>query len=420
MGGGKGTTTTRSDIPPELRPLYQEGATHIRNAQRNNPISDYTNPGAWSGAFQTASRAPQFGQAQTASQVGQQVAHTPLASRQGINQTPAQTLASVNTAQQAVGSAGNIPGQFAQLSPVARRNVGLQSLERAAVNRAGGIQDVVRQTPETYGEVRSQADPRLADLVSYGDRQVTGANLQQDPAYQAAIQAFEAAQLPAIQNSAALSGLGRTTGLQQSIAAGQAQYLLPVIQDTLAREERGIDRGLGTRQFSTQMQADLGLQEAMAQERGLERYGQAGQFAAGLESDIGGRMGQRAENRIGREMEALMQQGLAGERGIGRTQDAMRFLSGQQQFAGQQDLSRALEGLYSDERSRGLQYQSQQDAYANLMNLGQSEQDYAQGGLDRQTQDFLRRQGLSETALYGPFGQIAPSSIAQQSASSKK
>jgi hypothetical protein len=43
-----------------------------------------------------------------------------------------------------------------------------------------------------------------------------------------------------------------------------------------------------------------------------------------------------------------------------------------------------------------------------------------QGRADRQTQDYLRRQALAESALYAPFGQIAPSAIAQQASTSKK
>jgi hypothetical protein len=296
--------------------------------------------------------------------------------------------------------AGRVDPRFNQL-----RGIGA---DRAAINRANEVANVVREVPGTFAEVRNQANPAIADLIGMSDRQITGANIQQDPAYQAAIQAFESAIMPTIQNQAALSGLGRSTGLTQSLAAGQAQYLLPVIQETLAREERGLERGLGARQFGITTAADLGLQEAMARERGLERYGQAGLTAAGFE-----------ESRIGRELDATLQAALAGERGTARQAEAMQFLSGQQMSAGQQDYQRALEALYADERSRALQYQANQDAANRYTQLGQLEQDYSQAALDRQTQEYLRRQALAEQALFLPYGGSS-SQIGQTSTSSGK
>jgi hypothetical protein len=363
--------------------------------QRDLPLSEFMQE---SGRFQSAPRAGQFAQAEGLIPAGQHIAASVPASRQALNYTPTQTTAGVNTAGQAVGMAGRVDPRFNQL-----RGIGA---DRAAIERANQVANIVRQVPGTFAEVRNQANPAIADLIGMSDRQITGANIQQDPAYQAAIQAFESAIMPTIQNQAALSGLGRSTGLTQSLAAGQAQYLLPVIQETLAREERGLERGLGARQFGITTQADLGLQEAMARERGLERYGQAGLAAANFE-----------DTRIGRELEATLQSALAGERGTQRQQQAMQFLSGQQMTAGQQDYQRALEGLYADERSRALQYQANQDAANRYTQLGQLEQDYTQAALDRQTQEYMRRQALAEQALYTPFGQTG-STVGQQASTS--
>lgn len=474
MGGGKGSTTTRADIPPELRPLYQEGGQNILRMQRTMPLRQFSAPGGGGTAFQTAGRVPQFGYAQNRIPQAEAIANQQLSSRAGLNRQPGSTTRGLQVAQQARQSSTQVPVQFDRTIDTARRQTGLQGLEQAAINRAGHVQNRIGQTPGTFGqaqqefrqgveplqrytsqapgtfgEVRAQADPRLAELNQMADRRITGEELMDSRSYQAAQNAFQAAILPQIQNQAALSGLGRSTGLTQSMAAAQAQYLLPVIQEELAREERALERGLGARQFGTQFAADLGLQEAMAQERGIERatgvgqfglatsadlglqealaqergierVGQAGQFAAGLEAQTGQNLAARREAQIQRETEAQLQRALAGERGIERGQAASQFLSGQYQAAGQQDLQRSLEGLYADERSRALQYQGTQDAIGQLMAIGQSHQDYAQGALDRRTQDYLRRQSLAETALFQPFGQVAPSSIGQRASSSKK
>jgi len=386
MKGGSERTTTVPQIPPELQDLYRESSARLLQQQRDLPLSEFMQE---SGRFQTAPRAGQFQEAQNLS--GQ------------LYNQPAGTRMSQETAQRGVDVAGRVDPQFGLLRGAAA--------DRAAINRADDtlrtfqqgitpLQNYASQVPGTFAEVRGQADPRIADLVGLSDRQVTGANIQQDPAFQAAIQAFESTIMPTIQNQAALSGLGRSTGLGQSLAAGQAQYLLPVIQDTLAREERGLERGLGARQFGIQTAADLGLQEAMARERGIQRGTDIGQFGLGTAAQLGLEGARFEESRIGRELDAVLQQALAGERGTERQQQALQFLSGTQASAGAQDLAR------------------QQQQFQQLFGLGESEQAYSQGARDRDTQEYLRRQALAEQSLFGPFGQIAPSAIGQQAVTS--
>lgn len=332
MGKGGGDTQTRSEIPEELAPLYRDTAQGVRNTQRAMPLTGFLGE---SGVYETAPRSGQFGLAEQGIGAARGVAERALQSRGLLNMRPRGTEDAQRTAAYAQQAAGRVPG--------------------------------------TFGDVWRAAEPRIQDLIGVSQRQVTGENIQGSPSYQAAIEGFNAAILPQIQNSAAMSGLGRTTGLQQAIASSQAQYMLPVIQEELAREERGIGRELGARQFGIGTSAGLGLEQAQAQERG-----------------------------------------------IARDQAARQFLAGTQQFAGQQDLERYGMALGADERSRALQYDQAQNAINQRMQLGQSEQQYAQGARDRATQEYLRRQGLAEQALYQPFGSFVPSTIGQSSTSSGK
>ena len=525
MGKSRGgSTTVRNDIPAELSPLFQTGAANIQALQGLLPLTDFTG----TGAFGSADRAGQFGVAEDQIRRSQSIAGQAVPSRFLLDQRPAGTTRASNVAQAAQRAAGHVPGEFRMLHPVAQRQVGLQGLEQDALRRAGTIPGVVGQTPGQFGDTlatfnrgidplqaearqvpgqfqntlntfqqgidplqalagtvsgqfgdtRNTANIGIQDLIGQADRQITGEGLMESPALQAAIQAFETSIMPTIQNQAALSGLGRTTGLPQSLAAAQAQFMLPVIQGELARQERGLERGLGARQFGISTAADLGLQEALAEERGtqratdigrfglateadlglqdalarergiqrgvdvgqfglataadlglqealaaergIQRRGTAEQFAAGIAADIGSQLAGRQENQINRELAALGQIGAANERGLQRNQAASQFLAGIEQASGQQDLMRALESIGADERSRALAFEQSQAAIPQLMQLGASEQSFLQGIEDRQTQDFLRRQALAEQALFQPFGMIAPSAIGQRSTNSGK
>jgi hypothetical protein len=110
--------------------------------------------------------------------------------------------------------------------------------------------------------------PRLFDLAG---RQVTGANLQSSPSLQAARQAFTTAIEPRIVNQATLAGLGRSTAVPQALAQAEAQYLSPLIEAELGREERGIGR---------EAQLRLGAIEEAFRGGGMERDVEAQRAAA--------------------------------------------------------------------------------------------------------------------------------------------
>jgi hypothetical protein len=79
----------------------------------------------------------------------------------------------------------------------------------------------------------------IPQLNVLGKRRVTGENLSTSPSLAAARQAYETSVLPGVENTAAVSGLGRSTALTNARAASEAAYLAPTIEAELAREERG-------------------------------------------------------------------------------------------------------------------------------------------------------------------------------------
>lgn len=129
---------------------------------------------------------------------------------------------------------------------------------------ASSLVPQIAERPEELGEVGRL----LGDLEKLGQQRVTGENITSDPAYTAALSSFDTAMRPIIENQAALSGLGRSTALTNATAANQAQVLLPVVQDTLAREERGLDRQGGTLRSAIEGYMGLG-------DRAEDRLGRA-------------------------------------------------------------------------------------------------------------------------------------------------
>lgn len=164
------------------------------------------------------------------------------------------------------------------------------------LTQLGGGSDYYRQSADKAGAGLSdffrQATGAADDLRSVSGRQVTGANIESDPAYNAARRAFSNSINKRIQNASALSGLGRSSTLHNAQAAGESQYLLPVIEETLAREERGIGREMSgiQNQIQTLMGSGSAEQQRRAQEiAALNSAGGAEQQArSGAASGFGG------------------------------------------------------------------------------------------------------------------------------------
>lgn len=90
--------------------------------------------------------------------------------------------------------------------------------------------------------LQARAASEVPGLFDLAQRKVTGANIQASPSYQAAQKAFTATIQPRVENAATLAGLGRTTAVPNALAQAEAQYMQPLIEGELAREERGLDR----------------------------------------------------------------------------------------------------------------------------------------------------------------------------------
>jgi hypothetical protein len=122
---------------------------------------------------------------------------------------------------------------------------------------------------------------KIGGLEELGKRRVTGANLPTSPSFAAAQEAYNTAIRPGIENTAAVSGLGRSTALTNADAAARAAYLQPTIEAELAREERGNQNE--AQMLLSQIQAEL---SGGGLERGIEQ--------AGYESEQADRMRRQA------------------------------------------------------------------------------------------------------------------------------
>jgi len=200
----------------------------------------------------------------------------------------------------------------------------------------------------TAGKIMSSLDylPQLAK------QRVTGETIAEDPAIDAAMKMYESALMPIVQNQAALAGLGRSTALTNAIGASQAQTLLPEITKAQEREERGIDR---------QMQAEM--------------------------EKVGGILG----------MEDLRTKRLMGR--LGTLGDVNKQLFDQIATAA---------GGFENLGQRVADFRS--GKYKDIFEMSGALRGVEQEQLDAVYNEFLRKAGLWESAIGGPFG-ILPSTI---------
>jgi hypothetical protein len=113
-------------------------------------------------------------------------------------------------------------------------------------------------------------------------RKVTGENISKDPAFLEAQRVFENMTGRKINNAAALMGLGNSSTLLGAQAAGKVQHTLPMIQEALMREERGIGRELTAAQQQARDLLSAGGQALGAN----QAYGGAELAAGGQENQM--------------------------------------------------------------------------------------------------------------------------------------
>jgi len=179
--------------------------------------------------------------------------------------------------------AGNLSRSQRYYQQLGAGQPGAQQAVSAANRYAGG------QLPGQFNEAAAIS----RNMMDTGRRQVTGANIQSSPSYSAARKAFAQSQLPLIQNQAAAAGLGRSSAMTNAISHGNAQAMLPMIENELMREERGIGRELQSQGQAAGNLMGIGGQalgannaavQAMMQQAGMNQQGlsQAAQGQAGL------------------------------------------------------------------------------------------------------------------------------------------
>ena len=213
-----------------------------------------------------------------------------------------QFLGAAGTAAQGFGAVGR---GNAQSAADLFANVGAGSqFTRDATSRATSLAD--QRSPEFL-----QAMEALGAMGDVSRRQVTGANLEKDPAFLAAQRAYSNTIGRSTQNAAALAGLGRSTAMTSAQAAGRSRYLMPTIQNALAREERGITRELGA--LGTQAQGYFGAsgQRGADARTAISSLMSAGQQRAGEQlSAAGGFQNAAAAERSQAAQNIGIQQGL--------------------------------------------------------------------------------------------------------------
>lgn len=190
-----------------------------------------------------------------------------------------------------------------------------------------------------------QAYQNSGDAVRAAGTAVTGNMIANDPALQNQQKVFEQTTMPMIANQMGSMGLGRSGAAGQAASNAWAQQATPLMQEAANRQERGIDRR-------------------------VDAY----QNAASTNLGRGQLYNQQYNSKINQMNSAMDAENKAAQLGLA---------------AGDQWQNRRLDIL-----DRGQAWGEQ-----NRMN--------EQAGYDAAQDDYLRRQGLAENALYVPFGQMA-------------
>lgn len=254
----------------------------------------------------------------------------------------------------AYGAAGNAQNTLGQAGQMFGNMGNLNQYFQQMVQGAGGLSQLPGQTQEAMDLYRS--------LPGIAGRQVTGENVRNDPAIRAANEQFQSMMAPMIKDAAGMAGIGRSGVMTNALASQQAQTLLPLMQESMAREERGIDRLLGGTQAGAAGLFGGGQQSTQQLLSQLGLYGQAG-----------------AAQQAGQQAGA---QGLAG-------------IGGQQAGIGQ-----LLAGLGGQEQNMLM------NAIGGLSGLGGQFRGIEQEMLNAPYDEQMRMWTEALNSMYGPFGMI--------------
>jgi hypothetical protein len=119
---------------------------------------------------------------------------------------------------------------------LAEHQMGVAGADPLQAWAAAHISDLLN-TPQ--GENTATLYGLLAPQIA--GKMATGEGVMQDPAVIAASKAFEQLNAPGIENQMGLAGLGKSSSLANSLALSKTQYMLPLIQDYITRQQNAIN-----------------------------------------------------------------------------------------------------------------------------------------------------------------------------------
>lgn len=437
MGGGGGgdTSTTTAMIPPALMPLFTQTAGSMMDLQNVLPMFG---PAAWNpGGYQGSAAPDEAGgggggknkankdpAAQPAGQLdgvsgqttgavnpttqnayagdakegtepdvggGGKYGHTPGGAFAGaqatgdwgfVGENPRQVAGNSPFQDEAMGQLRGYQNTYASKAANAANNMGSmaqrmwdQNPQRLqdAYGRANKVGQNANQM--MGGELNPQASRAAEGFESVhaqGQQGVTGDMIQHDPVLAAQEKAFNLTAKPMLNNQFGSMGLGRSGALGGAMADSWAKAATPLMQEAAAREERGIDRGINATNAASQGMASLGNQYI-------------DQFNSGTNAALG------SANALNSQYQSQLDKQNSAMAGMGQYAQ----MKGQQ---GQQAWDQSM-GKMDREFGWGSQMRDQE-----------------QEGYNSSYDDFLRRQGLAEQALFAPFNMMG-NTIGQKSTS---
>lgn len=164
--------------------------------------------------------------------------------------------------------------------------------EHPQYGRASAILDNIGKT-NWYDEAASRD---LYDTRELAAKSVNPNDIRGDAAVKESIRQFQQAELPLIENMAAVSGLGRSTAVNNAAAARQAATMLPLLQEATGRAERRqnriLDAAFGRAQGHSQKGTDIANRRLQGAAQSTALGGQMASSALGKADRLIGMAGE--------------------------------------------------------------------------------------------------------------------------------
>jgi len=310
-GGGTTTSTSRPQIPPELRGAYGAAAGKLEDFLGQLPLTDFLNMdplkvAGMSGAETTAMQ--NF--------------------RKLMGGQPSATKAAQKTLNKLRNPAAwQAPEGVGSFQLPGMEQYGLGGLGQQTPGREAPI-----TMPGQVGHIQMQDQIGREQMPGQIGDVLTSIDFGEHPALKSAMEAYEKTTLPGVAQSMGAAGLGRSGSAGSAIATGKAQMALPVMQQlmNLTLQQKGMDigqRGQDIQGGLTQRGQDIGQRAGDIQALLGQRGQDIGQRAGDINALLAGR-GQDVSQR-GQDIQSLL-----GQMGYGlqaRGQDIQGLLGGRGQ-----------------------------------------------------------------------------------------